>query len=1462
MMNKVKEKFLEKSGSYNFYKDNYENLKKQSAKHDKIIKDLKEEVTVQEEEIRELNKELENNTNNYENKIIYDTSYENYDDFSEVKLVNDYKFAFSIIIPFYNSGNYLNQCIDSVINQTINFEKNVEIILVNDGSSDDFLDKINKYLTQYPENIFIHTINHKGQAYARNYGLKYVNGKYVNFLDSDDYLSENTLEEVYKSFSKYDDINVSCIPIKYFGRIDEDCALNGNFNCDNDVLELNRKTYPQITISSVFIRSAIFNNNQDLIFDNNLSCSEETILINRIFLKEERIGIVKSATYHYRKRFDFSSVRDLHIKKESFYTERLNYLYEKIIRDCDNKNNIPAYVQSLFIYEIKEVIGKFNENNKTIENSEIKYTIKHILGSVTKDQILNSFLIDSSLKSFLIYLKNDEVKEFSFDENNFIVLKSKENIIDSFENRSVYINKIQNESGYLSIWGNFESNIPNDKFKLELVKKYTNKKTESFNCIFNDEITYNFDNKCFLGENWEFKNKFYVKVPLKKNEEVELSFNISLASKHNQRNLLNLSFTEYDKYYENNEIILNPYKLRFNNYGINISRAYNFSIVIAVYNTEKYIREAIDSVINQTLDFEDNVQLILVDDGSVDNSKEICLEYQRKYPDNIIVLSQENSGQAIARNNGLQYVKGKYVNFLDSDDYISDNTLIDVLNFFNAYEYEIDMLAIPIKFCERLNNYHILNKKFNRQRVIDLKNEPNNPQLSASSAFFKYNLFPKFQFSVDMVTSEDSMMINKILLEKQKYGVINSATYYYRKRYDESSTIDNSVSKKEFYTEKLRNYFLALMEYSYSKFGEVPLFIQYLVAYDIQWVIKESELKLLNSFEKEEFLSELTEITKQLNPSVVFDNAFIAGDEFKNYFYNLIISENKVSIKEDTVTFNIGKKQIDNLKNHTIWLDIVEIKDDFLNISGFMNSYFSHKNIVINAVKEDLSGNILGEYSGNRVEYTVREDIKFLEQDWQYKYNFDIKVPINESERSIVKLVTRYVDEDSGSSLISCNLNVNFNSSCRLSVKNKYIVKDSYILTFHDNIFELEEYKYEKMSRYNAEVCKTIRSDNVYDFKNLIKLRNIYTKLYNLKKKYYKKPLYLFMDRTNHADDNAEHLFRYAVKQNDNIRKYFVVEDGNEYNRLKKIGKTLKYNSFKHRLIYLLADKVISSHPDEFVLNPFFEIDQDQRRYINSLVTSDTYFLQHGVTLGNVSDWLRKFDKNVSLIVALSDDEHDSFLEKGYNYDESIIQTLGFPRYDNLKSDSKKQILFIPTWRNYLESNEDIFINSNYFKNICNLLNNKRLLEILDKNGFKIVFKPHPRLENKIPHSEKRFIDLFNINEKVEISWGKSYQELFKESNLLITDYSSVAFDFAYLKKPIIYYQAEDDYHHGKSYFDFKTMGFGDIISDENVLLSKINDYLNSNCTMEDKYIERVDKFFKFIDKNNCKRVYDWIKEH
>ena len=113
---------------------------------------------------------------------------------------------------------------------------------------------------------------------------------------------------------------------------------------------------------------------------------------------------------------------------------------------------------------------------------------------------------------------------------------------------------------------------------------------------------------------------------------------------------------------------------------------FKFSVVMAVYNVEKFLEEAIESIINQSIGFEENIQLILIDDGSKDNSFEIALKYKNMYPKNIIAITKENEGVASTRNLGIKNATGQYVNFMDSDDIMDAEAFKKVDKFFSKHK--------------------------------------------------------------------------------------------------------------------------------------------------------------------------------------------------------------------------------------------------------------------------------------------------------------------------------------------------------------------------------------------------------------------------------------------------------------------------------------------------------------------------------------------------------------------------------------------------------------------------------------------------------------------------------------------------------------------------------------------------------------------------------------------------------
>lgn len=879
-----------------------------------------------------------------------------------------------------------------------------------------------------------------------------------------------------------------------------------------------------------------------------------------------------------------------------------------------------------------------------------------------------------------------------------------------------------------------------------------------------------------------------------------------------------------------------------------------FSVIIACYNCQDYLDETIASLLNQTLSFKDYIQIILVNDGSNDNTEEICQKYLNQYPENIIYSYQENQGPAVARNNGLKYATGDYINFLDSDDKFSKNTFEEVLNFFKNHQ-EANFVSIPMFFFDGENGEHPLNYKYETTKVVDLNINWDYPQLHANSSFFKAELFPKYQFATNIISSEDSLMINKILIENPSYGVIKNAKYWYRRRKNNSSTLNSVYLKKEFYHDRLINYFKELINISKEKYEEIPKFIQYLIVYDLQWMFRINDVsEILEIDEIKQTYADIKDILSYLNNDVILS---LRGDRLnlRNHmlaikYSNINVDLNKVvtcqdihSVYEHGVAYMYsGDKLIDQLDIHKIWLDIIEIRKNTLYISGYLMSFFKDENIQIEVIK--TSNSKKEKFIAKRVYYQNTAKT-FLNCSIEDRYNFDVEIPIDSN--CSVEIITRFIGENSNENS-KWNLTNDFSYYARLSTLSNYSISNNHFLKFKENKFLISNYSYLKMIRNEIPILLRIlkRQEDYYNSALLIRI--LYVLLYPF---YKNKRIWLFMDKIESADDNAEHLYKYSIVKDDRIKKYFTVDSkSSDFKRLKGLKNLIEFNSIKQRLIYLFSEKIISSHPDDEILNPF--INKNEGQYAG-LIYSDKIFLQHGVTKDNVSSWLHKYEKNLKLIVAVSDDEAKSFLDDGYNYKKEIIQVLGFPRFDNLeKTKTKKQILIMPSWRKkLLYAPPQYIMDSEYFQAINSLINNKELIELAKKYNYKIIFKPHPRVYD--------YIELFDTNDYVEIDTNTTYQELFKSSDLMITDYSSVAFDFAYMKKPLIYYQYGNDYNFEEGYFKYKTMGFGEVTQTQEKLIRIIEDYLKNNCQMKEEYKYRVDTFYKYKDKNNCERVYKAI---
>lgn len=356
--------------------------------------------------------------------------------------------------------------------------------------------------------------------------------------------------------------------------------------------------------------------------------------------------------------------------------------------------------------------------------------------------------------------------------------------------------------------------------------------------------------------------------------------------------------------------------------------------------------------------------------------------------------------------------------------------------------------------------------------------------------------------------------------------------------------------------------------------------------------------------------------------------------------------------------------------------------------------------------------------------------------------------------------------------------------------------------------------------------------------------------------------MWLIGERKGEAKDNGYHLFKYIRENHTDEKLYYIIEENsNDIKKICKYENIIYYDTFKHYVYYCLARKLICAHAGSTVpSSPIF-----WKLRENGIFNKKLIYIKHGIIKEKIKTHMYKNTK-YDVIVCGAKPEYE-FVKSELGYPEENVKYLGLCRFDKLhRFKTKKQIFMMLTWRQWfdmeecvtdVESDRKRFLTSNYFKALNNFLQDKDFIKVLENEGIELIFHPH--------HEMQRYREFFKpYSKNIIIANEKEYdvQELLKSSEILITDYSSIAFDFAYMKKPILYYQfdSEEYYkkHYSKGYFEYEEDGFGKVSENAKDLIKNITELI-SNGTNE-LYIKRAEKFFEINDSNNCKRTYNCIK--
>lgn len=292
------------------------------------------------------------------------------------------------------------------------------------------------------------------------------------------------------------------------------------------------------------------------------------------------------------------------------------------------------------------------------------------------------------------------------------------------------------------------------------------------------------------------------------------------------------------------------------------------SVIVPVYNTEHYLEKCLDSLVNQTLE---DIEIIVVNDGSPDNSQAIIDDYKEKYPQKIKTLFQQNAGQSAARNNALEYVSGEYIAFVDSDDFVELDTYEKTYNYAKQNDMDIVCFGITRIYDDKVvkDTYHVA--KADTVVSTYLLNEA-----GPCNKIYKFSIWKEnnLKFSVNRIY-EDLELVPQMVLYTEKIGYMKEYFYNYIIR-------QNSTMNQINYNAKLQSIF-SVMETLKQKFIDTK-FKEELEFLFVEHLLHSAMLRFLPFEEGKMDIIRIVDIMRENFPKWYKNKYFIQ----QNYKYKIV----------------------------------------------------------------------------------------------------------------------------------------------------------------------------------------------------------------------------------------------------------------------------------------------------------------------------------------------------------------------------------------------------------------------------------------------------------------------------------------------------------------------------------------------------------------------------------------------
>lgn len=798
----------------------------------------------------------------------------------------------------------------------------------------------------------------------------------------------------------------------------------------------------------------------------------------------------------------------------------------------------------------------------------------------------------------------------------------------------------------------------------------------------------------------------------------------------------------------------------------------DISIIIPIYNQEDNIGDCVNLILEE---IKNNLiaEIILINDGSVDKSGDICEYMAKQYPE-VKYFYQENSGVSAARNCGIRNAKGKYIFYLDADDRLKKGSILALKRFFDSVQDEVDLITYRIDTIleGRVLSPHFRYQYLKESGVYDLREYPYIGQTTMNIVvknYFENNVL----FDENQTFSEDQKYCCEILKDKLKMGFCSEGSYIY---YRSNSSSSSRLSGACYIFEQCTDFFEEMFDW-YEHGEEVPAAFQGLFVNDFYWKLCCNILFPYHyeKFEFENAINRLKKLLSRCTNEIILNHPQI--DFFEKYYILRLKNPKGLEPRIEKFCFGLADKDIITVYENSIEIVMTkcQVRQNTVIIAGFLKSVFFQfyeKEPTLCAIEND--GSIIRKLKVFPSAHNYYLSHEETQRFWAFTYE--------------------------------CNIEEVTKITFKMGIDGCWYPAHYYFMPCIPFSHRHKRYTYTN----NGVKIHIDKMNNILISQNNVSER---------------KKIWLYYDCAGVACDNGLIQFLHDYEKTDAVVRYYIVSDKRQKDYLPNNKCGIKWGSSQHKHLFLKCHKILTGFIEEENIIPFAKEDYDK---YSGRFHFEVVYLQHGVLHFDMP-WKYTPERIMADRVVVSTQlEAELFCRNGFKEKELLKYRM--PRLESKKKSRAncRKILFAPSWRSYLvgkyqrhkwEKLEAKFKASTYFRNIQELLNNRNLIKFLEQNDYMLEMKLHPIFS--------MYKECFEINSR-KIKLVENLDAI-ENYSVFITDISSYAYDYLYHGIPVFWFIPDEiEFKSGMNgYHNIGEKGYWDRVSTSaDELVEQIHHYV------------------------------------